>query len=756
DTLRAGEVTSVLVMAADEFGNPAAGSTISLRETSGNITFPRGATCVLDSWGECEIEVRATVPGTFTIEAQLDGEPAPGGNVQVTYVPGPADPAASQLTLGAADSTVGKTVTATAAITDAFGNAVPGVTVSFGVDGDASFVGADGSPVTSCDTGDDGRCQVDVTSRVPGAVSVSAQVDGADVAGSPRSVVFMPGCVPGVDAGCAYDAAVADGARTRVAVTTDNQLAGGPEPNVATVWLTDLYGNPVDRAVTSVSEDPALVVGPAVRVAPGVFTIAYESLATQTSVVQASVLVDGTALAAPVTMRFVVAPVAPVITGPADGALTNARPVVVTGSGQPGAGVVVSDGTGSMLGETVVDANGAWSVAIDLADGTYRLRAVQADAWGYVSPSSLVVEVTVDTVAPDAPVITGPADSALTNARPVVVTGTGEPGATVVVFGLTRIAGVETVVDGDGTWSCAINLADGWHELRAVQTDRAGNGSETSEPVGLTVDTVAPGAPRIDRLDRTGVSGGPGAAEPGATVTVMWPDGSTSTTVVANDGSWFAPLPPGMVSGDVGAFVTDAAGNVSAITDPPLDLDPPDAPRIDAADGTGVSGGAGSGEPGATITVTWPDGSTSTTEVAADGSWSVATPPGMGPGDVTITATDAAGNISLVTTVTLPPGTDEPGTDQPGTDQPGTDQPGSAKPGTDEPAKDQPGMDEPGTDGSDAAETGREQEASRPVAPAGGAVVRHHAELVVLTLTLLLAGGILVWHLGRRSEVPVA
>jgi hypothetical protein len=106
------------------------------------------------------------------------------------------------------------------------------------------------------------------------------------------------------------------------------------------------------------------------------------------------------------------------------------------------------------------------------------------------------------------------------------------------------------------------------------------------------------------------------------------------------------PLPGG--ENTLKATQTDPAGNTSDPTTvkPIVDTEAPGAPRIDSADQNEVVGGEDSAEPGATITVTWPDGSRSTTTVKPDGSWSVATPKDMKPGKVMVTATDKAGNVS--------------------------------------------------------------------------------------------------------------
>ena len=55
-----------------------------------------------------------------------------------------------------------------------------------------------------------------------------------------------------------------------------------------------------------------------------------------------------------------------------------------------------------------------------------------------------------------------------------------------------------------------------------------------------------------------------GTAEPGTTVTVTWPDGSTATVMADGSGNWSAELPGPQGSGPVTVVATDPAGNTSA------------------------------------------------------------------------------------------------------------------------------------------------------------------------------------------------
>ncbi|MFK0090956.1 Ig-like domain-containing protein, partial [Pseudomonas sp. NPDC090755] len=144
-----------------------------------------------------------------------------------------------------------------------------------------------------------------------------------------------------------------------------------------------------------------------------------------------------------------------------------------------------------------------------------------------------------------------------------------------------------------------------------------------------------------------------GTAEPGSTVTVTWPDNSTSTVVTDGSGNWSLESPTVQESGEVSAEATDAAGNTSdSVTVIYTDTVAPNAPTLVVADADadGKIDASGTAEPGSTVTVTWPDNSTSTVVTDGSGNWSLESPTVQESGEVSAVATDAAGNVSDKTT----------------------------------------------------------------------------------------------------------
>jgi hypothetical protein len=374
------------------------------------------------------------------------------------------------------------------------------------------------------------------------------------------------------------------------------------------------------------------------------------------------------------------APGAPVIEQPADGSVRNDATPTVSGTGDPGATVQVAiDGT-EVADDVPVDEDGTWSVdlATPLAEGDHVATATQTDPAGNVSPADSNA-FAVDTTAPAAPVITGPADgSTITDTTPTI-TGTGEPGAEVEVTIDGDVIGTATVTP-EGIWTLDATepLADGVHDVEATQTDPAGNTSP-ADAVSFTLDSAAePTAPVIERpesgsslSDTTPTVSGTGIA--GATVTVTATDGTVlGTALVGDDGSWAfdsIELVPGSYT--ITAVQEDAGGDVSPESSSvifAIDTAAPAAPVITAPeDGVALYDATptivGTAEPGSTVTVVV-DGAP-VGEATADerGAWSLTPtePLAEGEHEITATATDRAGNVSApsapVGIAVLPPPT---------------------------------------------------------------------------------------------------
>ncbi|KIC34117.1 Ig-like domain-containing protein [Leisingera sp. ANG-S5] len=260
----------------------------------------------------------------------------------------------------------------------------------------------------------------------------------------------------------------------------------------------------------------------------------------------------------------------------------------------------------------------------------------------------------------------------------VTLTGTAEAGATVnVTFqGVTRTV---TATD-EGTWSAdfaASEILSGEYdaEVTATATDAYGNTETTTGTIRVDTTTEvaidsgqAGGDDLVNNAEAAAGLTLTGTGEAGASVSVTV-EGVTRTATVDSDGNWAAEfeagsLPAGEYDTTISVTSTDAAGNsATATADLHVDtLVDPLTVETATVEGDGVvnedehSDGitlTGTVEPGSTVVVQLGD-ATETATVDGDGNWSVDfaasdIPDGSYEADVTVTATDAAGNTAEIT-----------------------------------------------------------------------------------------------------------
>ncbi|WP_370242905.1 Ig-like domain-containing protein, partial [Alteromonas abrolhosensis] len=288
--------------------------------------------------------------------------------------------------------------------------------------------------------------------------------------------------------------------------------------------------------------------------------------------------------------------------------------------------------------------DGSWTLADDivaaLAEGSYTATVTATDADGNTGTNSGTV--VIDTTAPAAPTVDA--------GNGTEIAGTAEAGATVNV----DVDGDGTpdfivIADGDGNWSVTppTPLADGV-VVTATAVDEAGN---VSAPASDTVDAVAPVVTINDFTTNDATPELTGTVDDPNAIVVVTIDGVDYTATNNGDGSWtladdaVAALADGSYTATVTA--TDADGNVGSNSGTVvIDTTPPAIPTVDAGNGTEITGTA---EAGATVNVDVDgDGTPDFTVIAdGDGNWSITPDTPLADGViVTVTATDAAGNIS--------------------------------------------------------------------------------------------------------------
>jgi len=162
--------------------------------------------------------------------------------------------------------------------------------------------------------------------------------------------------------------------------------------------------------------------------------------------------------------------------------ITNDNTLTLTGTAEAHSTVTVFDGT-KVLGTATANGNGAWHyTTAALSNGAHNLIAT--DAAGNTSAASSALSVTVDTIAPTAPVI---ATDAVNTNNTVSLTGAAEANSIVTVFDGNKVLGT-TTTNGGGAWSYATPaLSDGAHDLTATATDAAGNTSAASTDRSLMI-----------------------------------------------------------------------------------------------------------------------------------------------------------------------------------------------------------------------------------------------------------------------------
>ncbi|HHE5722190.1 TPA: Ig-like domain-containing protein, partial [Pseudomonas aeruginosa] len=384
-------------------------------------------------------------------------------------------------------------------------------------------------------------------------------------------------------------------------------LSGTAEPG-ATVTLTDGNGNPIGQVTADGSGNWSFT--PTTPLPNGTVVNATATDASGNTSAGSSVTVDS------------VAPATPVV-NPSNG-------TTLSGTAEPGSSVTLTDGSGNPIGQVTADGSGNWSFtpSTPLADGTV-VNATATDPAGNTSGQG---STTVDGVAPATPTVNLSNGSSLS--------GTAEPGSTVILTDGNGNPIAEVTADGSGNWTYTPStpIANGT-VVNVVAQDAAGNNSPGAS---VTVDSQAPAAPVLNPSNGTTLSG---TAEPGATVTLTDGNGNPIGQVTADgSGNWsFTPGTPLANGTVVNATASDPTGNTSAPASTTVDSVAPAAPVVNPSNGAEISGTA---EPGATVTLT--DGSGNPIgQVTADGSgnWSFTPSTPLADGTVVnATATDPAGN----------------------------------------------------------------------------------------------------------------
>ncbi len=468
----------------------------------------------------------------------------------------------------------------------------------------------------------------------------------------------------------------APSAPTITSYTTDSGTVGDGVTNDATLTLT---GTAEANATVKVYDGTTLL-GTATANGSGAWSYTTAALASGPHSLTAKATDaagnTGVASAALSVTIDTTAPVAPTIasfstdSGTAGDHITNDATLTFTGTAEANSTVKVYDGT-ILLGTATANGSGAWTyTTAALSNGAHSLTAKATDAAGNTGAASAALSVTIDTVAPSAPVI---ANDAIVNTNEVLLTGTAEANSTIKVFDGTMLLGT-TTTDSSGAWNYTTSpLADGAHAFTATATDAAGNTGAASQAVDPIIGSVAPAAPTIASFSTdSGVVGDHITND--ATLTLMGTAGANSTvkvydgaallgSVVADASGAWSYTTPALADGihkSLIATASDATGNTSAAslalgvtidTVAPTDVITRDVKNSNGTftlSGTVIDNGiAGAGD-----TIKVYDGAAylGSTTVGTNGQWSFTTAALSNKTHTfASTATDVAGNIAKST-----------------------------------------------------------------------------------------------------------
>lgn len=272
-------------------------------------------------------------------------------------------------------------------------------------------------------------------------------------------------------------------------------------------------------------------------------------------------------------------PAAPILLSDA---IVDTNHVQLSGTAEPNSSITVYDGT-TVVGTGATSATGAWSITTAaLMSGPNDLTATATDVAGTTSAISQAMDpvIPVASKAPSAPKIvsfspdTGAAESHITNADSVTLSGTAVGGSTVDVFDGTEPIGT-TTADGNGNWSLETpDLIDGNHSLTATDTDASGLTSVASNTFSLSIDTHQPAAPTMTAYSPGGAAVRTttalhdlvlkGTAEANSKIDIFDDEKLIGTVTTSKNGTWsFDTGHLGTGDHVFASTATDAAGTTS-------------------------------------------------------------------------------------------------------------------------------------------------------------------------------------------------
>ena len=345
------------VRVTDAFGNALGGQTVSVLADNGVTTAP---TVITEPDGTVEISVTSQTAGVSAVTATINSS---SQSQNVTFIADVSTAKIADLVVikdgSEADGSTANTLRAR--VTDAFGNALAGQTVSVLADNGATVA------LTET-TKPDGTAEISVTSQTAGVSAVTVSINNSSQS---RNVTFI--------------ADVRTAQIAELVVIKDGSEADGSTANTLRVRVTDAFGNALAGQTVSVLADNGATVAPTVTTQPdGTVEISVTSQTAGTSTVTASINSSSQSRNVTFIADVSTAQIADLVVikddSVADGAMANmlrARVTDAFGNALAGQTVSVMAGNGATVAPTVITEPDG-TVEISVTSQTAGISAVTA------------------------------------------------------------------------------------------------------------------------------------------------------------------------------------------------------------------------------------------------------------------------------------------------------------------------------------------------------------------------------------------
>ncbi|HFV4946417.1 TPA: inverse autotransporter adhesin IatC [Escherichia coli] len=534
----------------DAFGNALAGQTVSVLADNGATVTP---TVITGPDGTVEISVTSQTAGISAVTASINSS---SQSRDVTFIADVRTAQIADLVVikdgSEADGSTANTLRAR--VTDAFGNALAGQTVSVLADNGATV-----APTVI--TGPDGTVEISLTSQTAGTSVVTVSINNSSLS---QSVTFI--------------ADVRTAQIAELEVTQDNAVADGAMANMLRARVTDAFGNTLAGQTVSVTAGNGATVTPTVTTQPdGTVEISVTSQTAGISAVTASINSSSQSQSVTFVADIRTAQIADLVVikdgSEADGSTANTLRVRVTdafGNALDGQTVSVLAGNGATVSPTVITGPDG-TVEISVTSQTAGISAVTATINSSSQSRNVtfiadvrtaqitVLEVTQDNAVADGAMantlrvrVTDAFGNALAGQTVSVLTDNGattaptvitEPDGTVEISVTSQTAGISTVtasINNSSLSQSVMFIAD----IRTAQIADLVVIKDGSEADGATANTL-----------RARVTDAFGNTLAGQTVSVLADNGATVAPTVITE-----------PDGTVAISVTSQTAGISAVT----------------------------------------------------------------------------------------------------------------------------------------------------------------------------------------------